>query len=297
MTLTQLEYFCALAKTGQYTRAAQELNVSQPSISYAISELEAELGVPLTEKRNRTIALTPCGEFFLGYAKRAIDTLDEGVKMTRQMIDPQKGTVSLGYFYSISDHFIPDIVETFFKSNTDYSITFKFSQYNNRDILNELKRGNVDLAFCVAPDDEVEYAEIARQKLYVAVHEGHRLAKKEGVALSELANEPMVVLEQSSGLRKTVEQLFDDNKVPKNIAFETQECTSALQSIVFNRAVSIMPRIPLMQLQPIAVIPLVEPDYSRPVYLAWRRGEKLLPPAKRVRDYILNSYHANDAPQ
>ena len=78
MTLLQLQYFQVLARVLHYTRSAEELHISQPSLSYSISELEKELGVKLFEKENRKISLTAYGEQFLPYVQRSLALLDEG---------------------------------------------------------------------------------------------------------------------------------------------------------------------------------------------------------------------------
>ena len=289
MTLAQLRYFLALAEAGQYTLAAERLHIAQPSLSYAIRELENDLGFPLFRRGGRHVALTPCGEQFLRYATRALNTLDEGVRLTRQMAHPDTGTVALGYFHSISADLIPRLVERFYAAHADSPITFRFSQHLNSVILDELKRGNLDLAFCVSPDPGVEYRRVAWQRLFVAVPLAHRLAHRESIRLAELAGASMVVPHPSNGLRKTGEALFRRNAVPLCAACETQDCTSALQFVALGQAVAILPRIPAMQLQSVAVIPLVEPSYMRPVYLAWRREEALSPAVTRMRDFVLNT--------
>ena len=84
MTLLQLQYFSTLARVLHYTHAAEELHISQPTLSYSINELEKEMGVRLFEKQNRKIFLTESGERFLPYVKKAMQLLDEGVDVTRQ---------------------------------------------------------------------------------------------------------------------------------------------------------------------------------------------------------------------
>ena len=87
MTLLQLQYFQVLARVLHYTRAAEELHISQPSLSYSISELEKELGVKLFEKENRKISLTAYGEQFLPYVQRSLALLDEGAAVTTSRND------------------------------------------------------------------------------------------------------------------------------------------------------------------------------------------------------------------
>lgn len=85
MTLLQLQYFETLARVLHYTRAAEELHIAQPSLSYSIGELEKELGVKLFEKGNRKIHLTEYGERFLPYVQKALLVMDEGTNELKRM--------------------------------------------------------------------------------------------------------------------------------------------------------------------------------------------------------------------
>ncbi len=293
MTLMQLRYFQTLASMLNYTKAAEALHISQPSLSYAIAELEKDLEVPLLARKNRRVALTPYGEFFLTYATRVLATLEEGVRMTRQMVlaPAAGGAVTLGYFYSISSDFIPSIVEGFQKKYADSGIVFHFAQHMNSDLLAELKAGRIDLAFCVTADGDVACEKIGEQALYAVVPNGHRLAGQESVSVRELADEKMVLLHKSSGLRATVEELFSEEGVPLHIAYETQECNSALQFVSIGGCVTIMPQIPAMQLQPVTVIPISDRRTCRSVFLAWRKNEALPPAVRKVRDFVLEEWN------
>lgn len=291
MTLTQLHYFQTLAEILNYTKTAEMLHISQPSLSYAIAKLENDLGVPLFSKKNRQVSLTPYGDFFLTYVNHALATLEEGTRMTRQMmLDPAGGAVTLGYFYSIASDFIPSIVESIHKKHPDFEITFHFTQHMNNDLLTELKAGRIDLAFCVTADSDVECAKIAEQMLYAVVPNGHRLAKQKAVSVHDLASEKMVLLHKNSSLRATVEGLFFDAGVPLHIAYETQECNGALQFVSIGGCVSIMPQVPAMQLQPVTALPISDRLMKRSIFLAWNKREILSPAVRQVRDFILSEW-------
>ena len=115
MTLLQLLYFETLARVLHYTRAAEELHISQPSLSYSIAELEKELGVSLFKREKRKIALTPYGERFLPYVKKTMALLEEGKATLRQMKDKAPMNIRLGYFHSISASLVPPIVKALYE--------------------------------------------------------------------------------------------------------------------------------------------------------------------------------------
>lgn len=292
MTLMQLQYFKALAHSLNYTRTAEELHIAQPSLSYAIGALEKDLGAELfIKEKKRVVKLSPFGECFLPFAERTLSTLEEGVRAIHQLQeDPGSSTVTLGYFYSISSDFIPSIVEGFQKRPGNEEVSFRFAQHMNKDLLSELKAGRIDLAFCVTADNEVECTKIGEQPLYAVVPNGHRLAGERSVCVQDLAQEKLVLLHKSSGLRATVEELFSDEGVPLHIAYETQECNSALQFVSIGRYVTVMPKIPAMELQAVTAIPLSGRHTCRSIFLAWRKNEELPSAVRRVRDFVLEEW-------
>ena len=145
MTLLQLQYFSTLARVLHYTHAAEELHISQPTLSYSINELEKEMGVRLFEKQNRKIFLTESGERFLPYVKKAMQLLDEGVDVTRQTAGQATMNVRIGYFHSISASLIPSLVEKVYHSDVGRRVRFQFTEDTSFDIFNKLKNGDLDL--------------------------------------------------------------------------------------------------------------------------------------------------------
>lgn len=292
MTLLQLQYFRTLAQVLHYTQAAKELHISQPSLSYSISELEKELDVKLFHKENRKISLTHYGEQFLPYAEKALDLLDEGANMLHQMSGTALQVVHLGYFYSVSSSLIPSMMEGVYSQEENRRIRFQFHEDTSFDIFSQLKKGTLDLAFCMHQDDSLNSVVIMRQPLYLAVPSNHPLAGREYITAEDFANEPMVVLDKPSSLRGLTDQLFDRIGKTPNVVFEVRECNAALQYVSLRFGVSILPKVPSMNSDKVAAIPIVEGQQAlvRTVYLSWAKGHPLSPAAQRVRDYIIDHY-------
>ena len=97
MNLNQLQYFKILAQEEHYTRAAQMLSITQPSLSHAIAQLEEELGTRLFEKKGRNIVLTRYGKLFLPYVEESLKVLGEGVQRTRELNGSKEGIIHLAY--------------------------------------------------------------------------------------------------------------------------------------------------------------------------------------------------------
>lgn len=292
MTLLQLIYFQTLAKVLHYTHAAQELHISQPSLSYSISELEKELGVRLFTKEKRNIQLTEYGQRFLPYVNQALQALDNGKTAIAEMTGEQQQTISLGYFHSIAASLIPSIIESFYQKEANRKIHFQFIEDSSYEVYSKVKSGDIDLAFATHRGPDVESALIMTQPLYLTVPLDHPLAKKDAVCFEDFAKEPLIVLTRGSNLRDQMERAFASRgKVPK-IVFEVQECNAALQYIALNFGVGILPEVPGMKTSRVVMLPIAEAadDFIRNVYLLWSRNQVPSSPAGKVREYILKNF-------
>lgn len=292
MTLLQLQYFKTLAHVLHYTQAAAQLHIAQPSLSYSIKELEKELGVKLFEKDSRHIRLTIYGEQFLSYVERALSMLDEGVNVLQQMADHAQQIVRLGYFHSISASLIPSIMLGFYDQSANQNIRFQFEEATSFDLYQQLKKGELDLAFCLHKDEELESVIIMRQPLYLAVPEYHPLADRKSVRFEDFAQEPIVMLDKPSSLRTQLDQIYKGYGVTPNVVFEVRECNTALQYVALRFGISILPQVPTMENEKVAVIPIQDESqaFVRTVYFSWVKGRPVSPAAKRVREFITEHY-------
>ena len=292
MTLLQLQYFKTLARVLHYTQAAAELHIAQPSLSYSIKELEKELGVKLFEKDSRHIKLTVYGEQFLPYAERALDMIDEGVGVLKQMVGSAQQIVRLGYFHSISASLIPSVMMGIYGQEKNQSIRFQFTEAPSIDLFQQLKRGELDLTFCLHQDPDIESVTIMRQPLYLAVPEHHPLAKRESVCFEDFAREPIVMLDKPSSLRQKMDEIYFQHELTPNVVFEVRECNAALQYVALRFGVSVLPHVPAMGNEKVVTIPISDETSSfvRTVCLSWMKNRPLSPAARQVRDYIVEHY-------
>ena len=292
MTLLQLQNFKTLARVLHYTQAAAELHIAQPSLSYSIKELEKELGVKLFEKDSRHIKLTVYGEQFLPYAERALDMIDEGVGVLKQMVGSAQQIVRLGYFHSISASLIPSVMMGIYGQEKNQSIRFQFTEAPSFDLFQQLKRGELDLTFCLHQDPDIESVTIMRQPLYLAVPEHHPLAKRESVCFEDFAREPIVMLDKPSSLRQKMDEIYFQHELTPNVVFEVRECNAALQYVALRFGVSVLPHVPAMGNEKVVTIPISDETSSfvRTVCLSWMKSRPLSPAARQVRDYIVEHY-------
>jgi DNA-binding transcriptional LysR family regulator len=293
MTLQQIQYFRVLAKVQHYTKASEELLISQPSLSYSISQLEKELDVSLFEKQGKKVILNKNGEFFLKYVEKSLDILDEGIKMLQILIDTSKGNVNLGYIYSISSVFIPKLINNFYNDDSNKSIKFNFVQNLNDNLITDLKNNKIDLAFCTYPSEGINYIPIFYQPLYVIVPNDHRLASKKEIDISEIKDEPFIFLNKNSGLRQMLDTIFKEMDIKPNIIFEAEECNAVMAFVSLNYGISIIPEVPAMNSN-IATVNIKNSMLKRKIYMCWGDETHLTPPVRKVKNYILQNYKLNN---
>lgn len=292
MTLLQLRYFLALAQTLHYTRTSEKLHISQPSLSYAISELEKELGVKLLYQEKRKVELTIYGQQFLPYVSKALALLRDGTDSLQEMLGKSPQIVRLGYFHSISASFIPALVESFYQQEETRNIRFQFVESSSYDILGQIQFGKLDLGFSLHRAEWAESVGIMRQPLYLAVPANHPLSSRSWVSFGDFAHEPQIMLEQGSNLRSSMDRIFTLRGVIPNVVFCVRECNAALQYVGLGFGVSVLPQVPAMDTDKVSVLPISDQDkeFVRTVYFTFRRAHPLSPAAQQFKEHIIRNY-------
>lgn len=288
MNLNQLHYFVVLAKEEHYTRAAQMLSITQPSLSHAIGLLEQELDTRLFEKRGRNVVLTRYGKEFLPYAREALQTLADGVKRTKALNGSREGEIYLAYMYTLGSSFAPRLVRGFLESYPDYKIKFHFTVGATKEMIEGLKNDRHDVVFSsyLEKEGEVEFHKIGNQKLVVVVPSGHPLAVQSSVALKDTITYPYIYFTRSSGLRPIIDRLFEKINVYPDIAFEMEEDSSMAGLVAQNFGIAVMPDIPILKTLPVKRLSIESPEYERAVYMAILKNHYLSPVAKAFVNYV-----------
>ena len=288
MTLQQIKYFLEVAKTQNFTAAAKNLFVAQSSLSYAIHELEHELGVPLfVRNMNRKVALTEYGEKYLPYAEQIFKILEQGDAELKSMKDPLSGTVKLGFFYCVSNSEIPKIFRQFYADNPKCGIFLDFAVNQGAGRIDEqLLLGTYDLI--ISTSSEVigcESAKIGRQKLYVLIADNHHLAGKKSILLGDIEGEPILALNPNSNLDIWIRDMFSREGIKPDITY-CPDWMTQFGYVAMNYGVAITPSMPLYKEYTVE-LELESNMVWRDLYLLWPKNRKLTKSAEYVRDYII----------
>lgn len=289
MNLDYLRYFVRLAQVGHYTRASEQLNISQPSLSHAVRQLEEELGVPLFERQGRNTQLTQFGAEFLDCAARTLATLDEGVTSLQRKARGE-GLIRLGFLRVLGTEYVPRLAARFLAAHPDQQLQFTFHSGRTQELLEGLADRRYDLVFCSRPAPELGLTAVPvrAQELVLIVPPGHPLAGRAGVSLAEAAPYPMVCFSRDSGLRAVVDELFDALGVCPQVAWETEEDQVVAGLVAQGFGIAVVPEMDVLHQLDLVALPITAPPYRRDFFLVHDDRFFLSPAAREFRQFVLS---------
>lgn len=287
MNLNQLQYFITLAHMEHYTRAAEVLEITQPSLSHAVSTLEKELGTYLFEKKGRNVILTKYGRVFLEYVENSLDILNAGVRKTRSLTSETSGVIDIGYIYTLGTKFIPRLLRGFLEVNSDKDIHINVTAGNTTDILKGLKEEKYDIAFCSRKEDEKEitFTPVAEEELVVIVPKNHELAGRKEIDLIETVSYPQIIFTKESGLRSAIDQLFQSINAYPKAAYEIEEDGSMAGMVAEGFGIAVLPDIPVLKQLNVDILKMKTPEFKRYIYMANEKNKFFAPIAELFMKY------------
>lgn len=290
MNLNHLQYFRVLAKTQHYTHAAELLNITQPSLSHAISSLEKELGIYLFEKQGRNIKLTKYGLLFYEYVERGLKEIDQGEKRIKDLASVSSGKIDLGFIYTLGSHYVPHLIRDFLSVEENRNITFSLKQGNTTELIQGLKDEKYDLIFCSYVDNQpdINFLPIAQEELVVIVSRNHPLAVYEEIDLIQIRNEPIVYYDKESGIRPLIDKLFSEVAITPNIICEVEEDSAVIGLVDINYGIAVVPDIGMLSNFSVKKLRIINPPHERYIYLSTYKNRYLAPAVHTFSNYIVH---------
>ena len=242
-----LQYLIAIAEHGSYTRAAEALYVSQPTLSQQIKQLEESLKSPLLDRSGRTVRLTDAGEVYLQHARRAWGELDAGTRAIHDVLNLSRGSLRLGWT-PITDHLTCCLLENF---NSRYpGITLSTLEMPADDIEVAVAEDRIDIGIAFSRPtssdgrgESIDTRMLFEETLCMAVGNAHpRAGQKERVSSKEFEKESLVVLNSDFALRRIVDQYCRDNDIAPQIAIETDSVSVIIELVQTGPLATILPK-------------------------------------------------------
>ncbi|MBM6947612.1 LysR family transcriptional regulator [Mordavella massiliensis] len=289
MNLYHLRYFVTLAHLEHYTKAAELLSITQPSLSHAISSLEKELGVKLFEKEGRNVVLTKCGQVFLEDVQQALSILDSSVSKL-QMTGSGEGQIDIAVLRTLSTQFVPGLVRDYLKEHPRQNIEFRFHNSTGLtpDMIEGLKSRKYDIAFCSKMENEptVEFIPVAKEELVLIVPNGHPLCAREEIDLSETLPYPQIAFSRRSGLRPIIDRLFHGCGGQPEIAYEVEEDQAVAGLVAAGFGIAVVPHMALLQYMPVQIIRIANPTWERKFYMCTLKDVYQAPAINDFKEFV-----------
>lgn len=288
-TLHQLQIFEAIAQYGSFTRAAEELFLTQPTVSQQMKQLTKAIGVPLYEQIGKRIYLTDAGKAVLEVG-RDISQRFNDLEMTLADIKGLKqGNLKLAAI-TTAKYFVPRILGTFRQRYPGINISLQIA--NRQQILDRLANNLDDLYFIGQPpeDLEINLRHFLDNPLVVIAPRNHPLAQEKLISLERLIEEPLIMRESGSGTRMAVESFFAENRLKMRVEMEIGSNEAIKQAIVGGLGLSILSRhsLTLEGTQgPLVVLDVEGFPIQKHWYVIYPSNKKLSIVAQTFLDYLL----------
>ncbi|MDO5139787.1 MAG: LysR family transcriptional regulator [Oscillospiraceae bacterium] len=287
MTLNQLSYFRAVARTENYRAAAEELYISQPSLSRSMDSLEKELGVILFEKCGRGITLTKSGRLFLEYADRILEECDIAVYKMKEL-STTGGRIDIGYVFPLANYYIPKKVRKFLELPENKNVTFGFMQNRSSSIIRDVKKGILDVGFCAYTEsqEELEFVPLLKQEMVIITHLNHPLALHGKLSIKELENYPVIGYERISALGGYTNRLYRNLGLKPDIVCECPDENSIQALVRENFGIALVARIDVLNEKEVSIHSLSDADLTHYVNMIWLKNHYQMPAIQRFIEYM-----------
>ncbi len=256
MELRQLRYFIRAAELLNFTRAAESLYVSQPTLSVQINQLEKELGTELFSRVGRSVRLTESGRVFLKRARQVVKELEEGSQEIDAINGLLRGNLCLSSLPLYGSRLLSGWVSMFVEQHPGMFLRVKPGA--SEDIEAGLLSGAVDLGFTILPiqHSELSFRELLKDEIVLVVADTHVLADKSEISLRDLHDLPMALPSERIAATQLLTKYFDEHKIVPRISLSYDDGHALLELVKKGRFVTFLPKWGVKGLPDIRIFPL-----------------------------------------
>ena len=275
MELRHLRYFNEIANGLSFSRAAQTLHVAQPALSARIRDLEQELGVALFRRLGSRIELTGPGEIFHGHVRQLLESLDHAVRLTRRADRVGPVSLTIGFIGSASYSFLPWVLRAFRALRPEVDLSL--AEFSSPRQMENLLRGTQDVGFLRLPvnDPAIAVEIIHRERFIVALPATHRLARRQRLAASDLADEAFVMFPpgERAGFHHQVVMICQRAGFAPRIAQYAAPMQNVIGLVGAGLGISIVPASVAKIVMPeVCYRPFADPEFLAETAVAWNRN-------------------------
>lgn len=285
MELHQLRYMAAVARTGSFSRAAEQCHVAQPSLSQQIQKLEDELGERLFDRLKSGAKLTAAGEAFLPRALRILEEVDAVQREAREVRSLSRGTLTVGVLPTIAPYLLPAAIAGF--SARYPGIEVVVQEETTARLLRLAAACEVDIAILSLPIDDASFETetLFREELLVALPPAHRLAKRRSIKAAELDGERFIVMKEGHCLGDQVLRFCDRREFQPHVSCRSAQIETVQALVQAGMGLSLIPKMACRTGSHEAPVyrPLDAPRPQRTIVAAWPRQR---PPNRAASEFL-----------
>ncbi|MDR3485579.1 MAG: LysR substrate-binding domain-containing protein [Bradyrhizobium sp.] len=291
-----LHVFIAVAQNKSFRQASELLNRSQSAVSMQIRQLEDQVGISLFHRTTRRVELTAEGQQLLAHAQRALTEWDNGLRDIRDVVDIQRGTLSLACVPTIAATILPRALQAF---QTKYpGININLRELAAEDLLDSVRRKEVD--FGIGPNvecpAEFQFTPLFDDPIYALASRAFSFRKRASVDLAELSAFPILVNSRSAALRTMLDRALAARNLVIKIKFEMVHTHTLIAFASAGMGVGILPKValPSRLKRTMQALPIGNPSLVRTVSIITLKGQSFSPAARALAGAVQKFLKAGD---
>ncbi len=275
--------FVKTVEQGSFTKAAEELNYAQSSISKMVADLEKEWGIVLLKRSKSGICLTATGEQILPRIRTILNDFQDLEGYVDQLNGVQSGIVRIGTFSSVAINWLPNIFARFQKDYPGIEYEMLLGDYD--EVEHWIEEGHVDCGFLrKTPDMQFDSISLKKDEYKVVLPVDHPIAAKKKILFSDLEDQPFLLLEH--GGKTEVSELLEAHDIHPQIRFTTWEDFAIMSMAEKGLGIGILPDMILQRIPYDVAVRSLEKPYYREICLAMKDREKMTPAALKFVEYL-----------
>ncbi len=289
-TLRQLRVFATAARLLNFSRAADELHLTQPAVSAQIRELEEHAGLPLFERVGRTTYLTAAGSELKHYAEAILAMMREADEAMDRLKGIAGGKLNVSVI-SAGDYFFPRLVAEFIERHA--GITLALTVHNREELLRALADNSIDLAVMVRPPEDADtvHEAFAPHAYVLVAAASHPLARTRGIPVERVLRERFVMRERGSDTWIAMQEAFGRRARNVDVAMEIRSNETIKQAVLAGMGISFMSAhavVPEVRSGQLAVLDVVGFPAQRNWFVVHRRSKRLPPVALAFKAFLMD---------
>ena len=292
VTVKQLRGFVAIAHTGSFAEACEQLHLSQPALSVSIRKLEEATGGLLFSRSTRSVALTPEGREFLPVAKRLLGDWSEGLEDLRQLFTLQRGKISVAAMPSYASNCLPSVLAEYGQHFPNIAVTVL--DVVMEEVIESVQSGRAELGITFRPDmlDGVDFQPLFSDRFIAVLPPQHRLIEKPQLRLKDLLSGTLVALNRGSSTRQWTDELIVKARLQPPQIFEAYQLTTVGAMVAAGLGVGLVPALCAGQMSGLGAVcrPISGPSIEREVGVFTRRRHALSSAAQALLKLLLPLY-------